>query len=151
MRSRAQSAVHNVLMTRYAIDVVTAIRMVREGVAVPREHQLVAPNRLRSDALSILYRAVRSGDLSESDARAQLDGITTMRIRLLGDRVSRATAWHIAAQLDWDDTAGAAEYVAVAQLQADAFVTVDAHLARAVAHSGIVAVAPFEVLVSPLD
>ncbi|HEY5223084.1 MAG TPA: hypothetical protein VIJ18_08600 [Microbacteriaceae bacterium] len=136
-------------MTRYAIDAVTAIQLVRERVTVfdgrrSGEHQLVAPNRLRSDALSILYRAVRSGELSESDARAQLDRITAMRIRLLGDRVSRAVAWRVAAQLDWDDTAGAAEYLAVAHLQADVFVTVDADLARAVA--GVVVVAPFEVL-----
>jgi hypothetical protein len=72
-----------------------------------------------------------------------LDRITAMRIRLLGDRVSRATAWKVAEQFGWDDTA-AAEYVAVAQLQADAFVTLDADLADAVA--GLVRVVPFEAL-----
>jgi predicted nucleic acid-binding protein len=72
-----------------------------------------------------------------------LDGITTMRIRLLGDRVSRATAWSIAERLGWDDTR-AAEYVAVAKLQADAFVTLDAELARAI--EGVVKLAPFEAL-----
>lgn len=66
-----------------------------------------------------------------------------MRIRLLGDRVSRATAWKLASQFDWDDTANA-EYVAVAQLQADALVTGNAELARAVA--GVVEVAPYEAL-----
>ncbi|MEO8907711.1 MAG: hypothetical protein ABI310_06490 [Microbacteriaceae bacterium] len=130
-------------MTRYAIDAVTTIRLLRDGVVISDEHQLVAPNRLRSEALSILYRAVRSGELDDGDARVLLDGITTLRIRLLGDRVSRAAAWRIAAQLDWDDTSRA-EYVAVAQLQADAFVTVDADLARAV--RGIVPLAPFEAL-----
>lgn len=68
-----------------------------------------------------------------------------MRIRLLADRVSRAKAWEIAEQLDWDDIS-MAEYVAVAKLQADAFVTLDADLARQV--DGIVATAPFEVLLS---
>jgi len=135
-----------VLMTRYAIDALTAIRLVREGITVSDEHQLVAPNLLRSEVLSLLYRDVRRGELSDTDARAILDGITTMRIRLLGDRVSRATAWRVAAQLDWDDTARA-EYVAVALLQADAFITEDSELAREVA--SVVTLAPFEVLSRP--
>jgi predicted nucleic acid-binding protein len=130
-------------MTRFAIDAPTAIRLVREGVTVPATHQLVAPNLLRSQALSSLYRDVRAGRLSEDEAVVLLDGITTMRIRLLGDRVSRAVAWRIAKQLDWDDTTNA-EYVAVAKLQADVFVTLDAELARQVV--SIVPTAPFEVL-----
>ena len=130
-------------MTRFAIDAPTAIRLVREGVTVPTTHQLVAPNLLRSQALSSLYRDARAGRLSEDEAAALLHGITTMRIRLLGDRVSRAVAWRIAKQLDWDDTTNA-EYVAVAKLQADVFVTLDAELARKVV--SIVPTAPFEVL-----
>lgn len=130
-------------MTRYGIDALTAVRLVREGVVVSGEHQLVAPNLLRSQALSLIYRSVRRGETSASDARLELDGITTMRIRLLGDRVSRATAWKLASQFDWDDTANA-EYVAVAQLQADALVTGNAELARAIA--GVVEVAPYEAL-----
>jgi predicted nucleic acid-binding protein len=130
-------------MTRYGIDALTAIRLVREGITVPDEHQLVAPNLLRSEALSRIYRATRAGEHTESEARALLDGITEMRIRLLGDRVSRARAWRVAEQLGWDDTAQA-EYVAVAQLQADAFVTLDEELARRV--EGVVVLAPFEAL-----
>lgn len=131
-------------MTRYGIDPLTAVRLVREGIVVPDAHKLVAPNLLRSQALSLIYREVRRGELSAEDAHTMLDRLTTMRIRLLGDRVSRATAWKLAEQLDWDDTL-AAEYIAVARLQADAFVTLDADLARAV--SGIVTIAPFEALV----
>lgn len=130
-------------MTRFGIDALTAVRLVREGIVVPDAHQLVGPNLLRSQALSLIYGEVRRGELSADEARTMLDRLTTMRIRLLGDRVSRATAWKAAAQLGWDDTAKA-EYVAVAQLQADAFVTLDADLARAV--SGIVTIAPFEDL-----
>jgi predicted nucleic acid-binding protein len=130
-------------MTRYAIDALTAIRLVREGLTVPDEHQLVAPKSLQTQAMSQLYRDVRAGSLSEDEARTILDGITTMRIRLLGDRVSRGQAWRIAGQLDWDDTTNA-EYVAIAKLQADAFVTLDAKLAHEV--GGIVATAPFDVL-----
>ena len=66
-----------------------------------------------------------------------------MRVRLLGDRVSRAVAWEIAEQLNWEDIS-IAEYVAVAKLQADAFITLDDDLARQV--GGIVTIAPFEAL-----
>ncbi len=130
-------------MTRYAIDALTAIRIVRDGVVVPDEHQLVAPKSLQTQALSQLYREVRAGSLDREAAREILDGITTMRIRLLGDRVSRGQAWRIAEDLNWDDTTNA-EYVAIAKLQADALVTLDEDLAREVA--GIVAIAPFEAL-----
>jgi len=117
-------------MTRFGIDALTAIRIARESLAVPESHKLVAPNRLPSDAMSVLYRAVREGTETAAEARRILDGITTMGIRLLGDRVSRATAWRVAEKLGWDDTTRA-EYVAVAQLQADAFVTLDPDLAMA--------------------
>jgi predicted nucleic acid-binding protein len=132
-------------MTRFAIDAGTAIRIVRESVSIPDAHQLVAPKSLQSNALSQLYREVRAGSLDREVARETLDGITTMRIRLLGDRVSRGHAWRIAEELGWDDI-GNAEYVAVAKLQADAFVTLDEKLAREVA--GIVSIAAFEELTS---
>jgi predicted nucleic acid-binding protein len=130
-------------MTRYAIDAPTAIRLVREGLAVAAEHRLVAPNVLRSQALSLLYREVRRGELDKAQARMLLDGITTMKVRLLGDRVSRSVAWQLAEELGWDDTV-AAEYVAVARLQADALVTADPELARQA--GGVVTIAPFEAL-----
>ena len=135
-------------MTRFGIDALTAIRLAREGVVIAKEHSLVAPTLLRSQALSILYRAVREDGLDSKEARATLDGITTMSIRLLGDRVSRATAWRIAEQQGWDDTADA-EYLAVAQLQADYFVTVDPDLlAKA---DGIVPTATFGALIAASD
>lgn len=132
-------------MTRFAIDAPTALRLVREGTTVAAGHQLVAPNLLRSEALSLLYRAVQSGELSATEGRRMLDGIATMKIRLLGDRVSRATAWRVAEQLGWPDTPRA-EYIAVAQLQADAFVTLDEKLALEVA--GLVTVASFDDLLA---
>ena len=130
-------------MTRFAIDTLTALRLVRDDIVVSEVHQLVAPNVLRSRVLSHLYREVRRGALSGEAAREQLDRLTSMRVRLLGDRVSRAVAWKLAEQLDCDDTTNA-EFVAVAKLQADAFVTLDDDLARSV--EGIVAIAPFESL-----
>ena len=66
-----------------------------------------------------------------------------MPIRLLGDAVLRRRAWDLADQLGWASTYDA-EYVALTQLQADAFVTLDAELARSVA--GIVALASIDAL-----
>ena len=66
-----------------------------------------------------------------------------MPIRLLGDAVLRRRAWDLADQLGWASTYDA-EYVALTQLQADAFVTLDTELARSV--EGIVATASIDAL-----
>lgn len=117
-------------MTRFAVDAPSVIELVERGVPVATGHQLVAPNVLRSHALSILYRDVRAGRRAEADVRDLLDAVTGVKIRLLGDRVSRATAWRIAADLDRPDI-GSAEYLAVAVLQADVLVTADPELMEA--------------------
>ena len=128
-------------MTRFVIDAPAAVRIVREGIDV--QHDLVAPNVLRSQALAIIHASVRAGETSRTDALQQLDGITAMRIRLLGDRVSRGTAFRLALEHDWPDTAHA-EYIAVTRLQADALVALDPGLAAAA--EGIVPLATFEEL-----
>jgi hypothetical protein len=51
-------------------------------------------------------------------------------MRLLGDRVSRRTAWRIAREHGWETTFDA-EYLAVTKLQADGLVTIDFRLRRA--------------------
>jgi predicted nucleic acid-binding protein len=132
-------------MTRYAIDAGIAVRLIREGSDADPGHPLVGPAVLRSHALAMIYRDVRDGTIAESEGREQLERIAALKIRLLGDRVSRATAWKIAAGLGWDDI-GSAEYLAVASLQADALVTDDEALAAAA--EGIVRVAPYEDLVT---
>jgi predicted nucleic acid-binding protein len=66
-----------------------------------------------------------------------------LRIRLLGDRVLQAVAWKVADQMRWSDTYNA-EYVALTQLQGDAFVTLDEELAGAV--RDLVRVAPLAEL-----
>ena len=65
------------------------------------------------------------------------------KIRLLGDAVLRRRAWKVAEQLDLPTTYEA-EYVALTQLQADAFVTLDADLARRV--EGVVPTASVDAL-----
>jgi hypothetical protein len=130
-------------MARYAIDAVTLVHLVTNDVGVAPAHQLVAPNAIRSDALSLLYAAVRRAELTERVALERHTRLTELKMRLLGDRVSRRTAWKLASEHDWDDLS-AAEYLAVCSLQADAFVTVDP--AMATRAKGIVPLAPVSVL-----
>jgi predicted nucleic acid-binding protein len=93
--------------------------------------------------LSLLYQAVRRGGMTKKEADEQLNYVRGLRLRLLGDRVLQNVAWKVADQLGWPDTLDA-EYVALTQLQADAFITLDNGLARAV--EGLVTVAPIEAL-----
>ncbi len=111
-------------MTRFVIDAPTLLHLVAEGIAVAPGHQLVAPQGLRSQALDLLYGAVRRGELTETDALVRHEALTAVKVRLLGDRVSRRVAWRIAREHDLDSTADA-EYLALTRLQADLFVTVD--------------------------
>ncbi len=76
-------------------------------------------------------------------ARDRLARIQRKPIRLRGDGVLRRRAWVVADQLGWASTYNA-EYVALTQLQADAFVTLDTGLARSV--EGIVATASIDAL-----
>lgn len=133
-------------MTRFVIDAPVALRLAEDPGALHAGHQLVAPNALRSEAMSILYRDVRSGARSREAARALLDPLTALKVRLLGDRVSRGTAWRIAEELGWDDI-HEAEYLAVTRLQADAYVTLDPD--RVLRAEGVVPLAPFEALARP--
>jgi predicted nucleic acid-binding protein len=107
------------------------MRLAREEAAVPARHRLVAPTLLRSQMLAMLYTEARAGRLTKKEADGQLDYVRKLRIRLLGDRVLQSRAWTVAVQMGWPDTF-MAEYVALTALQADALVTLDARLARAV-------------------
>lgn len=111
--------------------------MVAEG------HQLLAPTLLRSQTLSTLHEAVQRGDLTADVARDRLARVGRLPIRLLGDGVLRRRAWDVADRLGWASTYDA-EYVALTQLQADAFVTLDADLARRL--EGVVPTASIDAL-----
>ena len=132
-------------MTRYVVDARTLLHIASTGMRIHPDHQLVARNSVRSEALSLLYDQVRRGELAEVEALRLHERLTEVKIRLLGDRVSRRTAWRIAREQGWD-TIGDAEYVAVAQLQADALIPMDASLARRA--TGIVPVASPDALAS---
>jgi predicted nucleic acid-binding protein len=130
-------------MTRYVITPDVAVRLAHDEAMIADAHRLVAPTLLRSQLLSLLYQAVRRGELTRKDADRQLRYVRGLRIRLLGDSLLQSVAWKIADRLGWPDTLDA-EYVALTTLQADAFVTLDAELAGAV--KDIVAVAPIDAL-----
>ena len=133
-------------MARYVIDAPTLIHLVDAGLRVDPRHQLVAPNSIRSEALELLLHDVLAGKRTEAEALKAHERMTEMKMRLLGDRVSRRTAWHLARQHGWD-TLRDAEYLAVAKLQADALVTVDSRLAAAARDT--IAVAAIEDLLTP--
>ena len=130
-------------MTRYVIGPDVAIRLAEDQAVIRGEHQILAPALLRSQVLSLLYQAVRRGELTRKDAERQLSYVHGLRIRLLEDLVLQNVAWKAAGLLGWPDTLDA-EYVALAQLQAGAFITLDQHLADAV--KDLVPVAPIEAL-----
>ena len=130
-------------MTRFVVDCGVVLQLASERIEVPAEHELLAPTLLRSQTLSALHEAVQRGELPADVARDRLADIGRMRIRLLGDAVLRRNAWQVADRLGWASTYDA-EYVALTRLQADAFVTLDAALARQV--EGIVPTATIDEL-----
>jgi len=130
-------------MTRFVIGPDVALRLAGDRAVIRAEHQLLAPTLIRSQLLSLLYQAVRRGEMTKQDAAARLDHLRGLRMRLLGDRVLQGVAWKVADQLGWVDTFDA-EYVALTQLQADAFITLDDRLAQAV--RDLVTVASVEAL-----
>ena len=132
-------------MTRFVIGADVAIHLAQLKAVVPASHQLLAPTLIRSQVLAELYARVRRGELDRKTAERQFDHLRALRPRLLGDRALQGLAWKIADQLGWPDTF-MAEYIALTQLQADAFVCMDPGLARAV--DGIVTVASIDDLMA---
>ena len=130
-------------MTRFVVHCGVVLHLASEGVEVPSEHKLLAPTLLRSQTLSALREAVHRGDIPPDVALDRLRRVSAIPIRLLGDAVLRRRAWDLAEKLGWAETYDA-EYVALTQLQADVFVTLDADLARR--GEGIVETATVEAL-----
>jgi predicted nucleic acid-binding protein len=130
-------------MTKFVVDAGAVLHLVTEGIEIGAQHELLAPTLLRSQVLSTLHEAVSRGDLSDDVARERLAKVNKIKIRLLGDAVMRRRAWELADSLGWWETFGA-EYVALAQLQADALVTTNQDFARAL--DGVVTVASVDDL-----
>jgi predicted nucleic acid-binding protein len=130
-------------VTRNVIGPDVALRIAEREAKLAAGQRLLAPTLLRSEVLARLYASVQRGELSRKDAERRLDHLRRLRIRLLGDRVLQRVAWEIAEALAWNDTL-AAEYLALTRLQADAFLTLDARLAKTAAR--VVKVAPIAEL-----
>ena len=79
-------------MTKYVIGPDVAIRLAHDQAVIGDEHQILAPTLLRSQLLTLLYQAVRSGEMTKKDAERQLNYVRGLRIRLLGDRVLQTVA-----------------------------------------------------------
>jgi predicted nucleic acid-binding protein len=132
-------------MARFVVDASAVLHLVGADLHIGTAHKLLAPTLLRSQTLSALHEAVQQGKLSPDVARDHLGRIGRMPIRLLGDAVLRRRAWDLADRLGWASTYDA-EYLALTQLQADAFVTMDPKLARSARR--IVTVASIDELVT---
>jgi len=118
-------------MAKYVVHASAVLHLTSSDRALAAGHQLLAPTLMRSQTLSLLHEAVHRGALTADAARDQLTRIGRLPIRLLGDAVLRRRAWELADHLGWPATYDA-EYLALTQLQADAFVTLDDKLARKV-------------------
>jgi predicted nucleic acid-binding protein len=132
-------------MARYVLDAPTLLHLLDRDLTVDPGHQLVAPSSIRSEALQLLLLDVRRDARTEKDALRTHERVTELKMRLLGDRASRGTAWRIAREHDWE-TLRDAEYLAVTRLQADALVTVDPGLAAKA--TDVVPLAPLEALLT---
>jgi predicted nucleic acid-binding protein len=130
-------------VTRFVVDCETLLRIAGGEVEVAAEHKLVAPALVRSQALSALYEAARRGEISSAEGIERVARINSLKVRFLGDKVLQRAAWRVAEQLGWETTYNA-EFVALTQLQADAFVTSDSDLTQAV--SGLVETATIDAL-----
>jgi predicted nucleic acid-binding protein len=133
-------------VSRLVVDCGVVLRLASEEIEVAPEHELLAPTLLRSQTLSTLHEAVHRLELTPDVARERLIRVGKIPIRLLGDAVLRRRAWEIADRLGWAETY-VAEYLALTQLQADAFVTLNGKLARQV--RGIVPTETFDTLRAP--
>jgi predicted nucleic acid-binding protein len=130
-------------VTRFVVDCETLLRVAAGEIEVAANHQLVAPTLVRSQPLASLYEAARRGEISAAQGIERVTRINSLRVRFLGDKVLQRQAWKVAEQLGWQTTYDA-EYVALTALQAEAFVTSDSDLARAVA--GLVETATVDAL-----
>jgi predicted nucleic acid-binding protein len=130
-------------VTRFVIDADTLLRIAAGEIDVSDGHQLVAPTLVRSQALAALYEQARRGEISAAEGLERVTRMNSLKVRFLGDKVLQRKAWKIADELGWQTTYDA-EFVALTQLQADAFVTSDADLARAV--SGLVETTTIDAL-----
>ena len=130
-------------MPRFVVDTSTVLHLASEGLEVSSDHELLAPTPPTVPDAVGASRG-RPSRRAARGRRARPPGAHLAdQDRLLGDAVLRRRAREVAERMGWADTY-TAEYIALTQLQADAFMTLDAKLARSV--EGIVATASIDEL-----
>ena len=130
-------------MTRFVIDAGVGLHLAAEQIEVNPKHELLAPTLFRSETLALAHESVMRGKIPANVALERLEKLWQIKIRLLGDAVLRRLAWTLADRLGSESTFEA-EYLALTQLQGDAFVTLDPGLARRA--QGIVTMAAIDDL-----
>ena len=133
-------------MSRFVVDARALLSIIDGGPPVHVDHDLVAPNSVRSQTLELILARVREGGLTRRDAHLVLDRLAAVKLRALNDRVSRRLAFDIALEQGWD-TLRDAECLAVTRLAADALVAGEPRLAALA--EGLVPVAPLDALSRP--
>ncbi len=128
-----------------AVDASTVVRgsQSQTGFAPLAEHRMIAPPLLWSEASSALHELAWRGTISQRFAAESFDRLLAAPVTPHEPEDLRREAWRVAEALGWAKTYDA-EYVALTQLQADAFVTLDAELARRV--EGVVPTATIDAL-----
>ena len=115
----------------------------RDGFDVFGAEELIAPPLLWSESRSALHEALVRREISPVQALRTLEALDRAPIRARALRRLSRRAWDLANEMGWAKTYDA-EYVALAQLLACRFVTLDARLHRAAARLGFV-VSPVEL------
>lgn len=113
------------------IDASAAVQLClsEAGFDLVAGHDLTAPIVLRSEVCSVLHEAAWRKRISPELAAVGRDRLLAAPVHLRDDAELAAAAWTVADQLGWAKTYDA-EYVALAQREDVALLTVDLRLAR---------------------
>lgn len=110
-------------------SVVVQLCLSEGGFDLLAGHGLSAPAVLRSEVCSVLHEAAWRKRISPELAVLGRDRLLSAPVELRADTSLAAVAWEVADRLGWAKTDDA-EYVALAQRDGVALLTVDARLAR---------------------
>ncbi len=116
---------------RLVIDASVAIEIALAGgpLGTLAGHELVAPGLILSESTSTLHELAWRGVIPRAHARAALDYLLAVPVRLIDPGDHHARAWELAESLGWAKTYDA-EYVALAIHEDSPLVTLDERLQR---------------------
>jgi predicted nucleic acid-binding protein len=113
------------------------------GFARFRDHELVAPPLMVTEASSVLHEMAWRGDITKPRAKTMLSRLLDAPVEVRAPKDLIKAAWKVADEFGWAKTYDA-QYVALAQLTDCRLLTIDERMLRGVARLGI-AVRPHEV------